>query len=100
MFMMYEQELMANYNVPHYSPLDWFINMGYVPPEREGRFTMLDAGLPRDRRSKYKTPVSGKCLVTVFSLQCIINLCNSIHRTLCLGVKVSKRNLNQTQLVD
>lgn len=53
------QELMANYNVPHYSALDWFLNMGYVPPEREGRYTMLDAGLPRDRRSKYKSPVSG-----------------------------------------
>ena len=49
---------MANYNVPHYSPLDWFINMGYVPPEREGRYVMLDAGLPRERKSKYKTPVS------------------------------------------
>jgi hypothetical protein len=54
------QELMANYNVPHYSPLDWFINMGYVPPEREGRYTMLYPGLPRDRRSKYKTPISGE----------------------------------------
>ena len=54
------QELMANYNVPHYSPLDWFINMGYIPPEREGGFVMLDAGLPRDRMSRYKTPVSGK----------------------------------------
>lgn len=56
------QELMANYNVPHYSPLDWFINMGYVPPEREGRYTMLDPGLPRNRGSKYKTPVSGENL--------------------------------------
>ena len=54
------QELMANYNVPHYSPLDWFINMGYIPPEREGGFVMLDAGLPRDRMSRYKTPVSGE----------------------------------------
>eukprot|EP00804_Cyclotella_cryptica_P006420 CCRYP_014286-RA/>CCRYP_014286-RA protein AED:0.21 eAED:0.21 QI:786/1/1/1/0.66/0.5/4/1513/525 len=53
------QELMANYNVPHYSPLDWFINMGYVPPEREGTWTMLDAGLPRDKRLKYNNPITG-----------------------------------------
>eukprot|EP00579_Thalassiosira_antarctica_P010457 CAMPEP_0201911936 /NCGR_PEP_ID=MMETSP0903-20130614/2732_1 /ASSEMBLY_ACC=CAM_ASM_000552 /TAXON_ID=420261 /ORGANISM="Thalassiosira antarctica, Strain CCMP982" /LENGTH=749 /DNA_ID=CAMNT_0048446767 /DNA_START=189 /DNA_END=2438 /DNA_ORIENTATION=+ len=40
------QELMANYNVPAYSPLDWFLNMGYIPPERAGKWTMLEAGLP------------------------------------------------------
>lgn len=44
------QELMANYNVPSYSPLDWFLNMGYIPPERAGKWTMLEAGLPRNYR--------------------------------------------------
>lgn len=39
------QELMANYNIPAYSPLDWFLNMGYIPPERAGKWTMLEAGL-------------------------------------------------------
>lgn len=44
------QELMANYNVPHYSPLDWFINMGFVPPERTGKWKMLESGLPSNYR--------------------------------------------------
>eukprot|EP00956_Cyclotella_meneghiniana_P021078 scaffold37956_cov48-Cyclotella_meneghiniana.AAC.3 len=55
------QELMANYNVPHYSAFDWFLNMGYVPPERDGGYVMLDAALPKvGRRAKYKTPVAGE----------------------------------------
>ena len=54
------QELMANYNVPAYSPLDWFLNMGYIPPERAGKWTMLEAGLPRTYRggfSRKSSPV-------------------------------------------
>ncbi|KAL7543101.1 hypothetical protein ACHAXR_012420 [Thalassiosira sp. AJA248-18] len=47
------QELMANYNVPAYSPLDWFLNMGYIPPERAGKWTMLEAGLPRSYRGGF-----------------------------------------------
>ena len=47
------QELMANYNVPHYSPLDWFLNMGYIPPERAGTWTMLEAALPRSYRGGF-----------------------------------------------
>lgn len=47
------QELLANYNVPHYSPLDWFLNMGYIPPEREGRWTMLESALPRGQRGGF-----------------------------------------------
>ena len=47
------QELMANYNVPNYSPLDWFINMGYIPPERAGKWTMLEAALPRNYRGGF-----------------------------------------------
>ncbi|KAL9181348.1 hypothetical protein ACHAXT_010153 [Thalassiosira profunda] len=47
------QELMANYNVPAYSPLDWFLNMGYIPPERAGKWTMLEAGLPRTYRGGF-----------------------------------------------
>ena len=47
------QELMANYNIPNYSPLDWFINMGFIPPERAGKWTYIDAALPRDMRSGY-----------------------------------------------
>lgn len=47
------KELMANYNVPSYSPLDWFLNMGYIPPERAGKWTMLEAGLPRSYRGGF-----------------------------------------------
>jgi hypothetical protein len=47
------QELMANYNVPNYSPLDWFINMGYIPPERAGKWTMLEGALPRNYRGGF-----------------------------------------------
>lgn len=56
------QELMANYNVPKYSPLDWFINMGFVPPERTGKWTMLESGLPPNYRggfSRKNTGVTG-----------------------------------------
>jgi hypothetical protein len=44
------QELLANYNVPHYSPLDWFVSLGFVPPERWNRWQKIDAALPRIRR--------------------------------------------------
>ena len=47
------QELMADYNVPNYSPLDWFINMGYIPPERAGKWTMLEGALPRNYRGGF-----------------------------------------------
>ena len=40
-------ELLANYNVPSYSPLDWFLNLGFVPPERQVRWTMLETALPK-----------------------------------------------------
>jgi hypothetical protein len=55
------QELMANYNVPHYSPLDWFINMGFVPPERTGKWKMLESGLP----SNYRGGLSRKSIGAV-----------------------------------
>jgi hypothetical protein len=51
------QELLVNYNVPQYSPLDWFLNMGFVPPERSERWELLEPVLPkihqfhRDRQS-------------------------------------------------
>ena len=44
------QELLANYNVPHYSPLDWFVSLGFVPPERWNKWQKIDAALPRVRR--------------------------------------------------
>ena len=44
------QELLANYNVPHYSPLDWFVALGFVPPERWNKWQKIDAALPRIRR--------------------------------------------------
>lgn len=28
------QEILVNYNVPSYSALDWFLSLGFVPPER------------------------------------------------------------------
>jgi hypothetical protein len=44
------QELLANYNVPHYSPLDWMVSVGFVPPERWHPWEMVDSALPRIRR--------------------------------------------------
>uniref|UniRef100_A0A7S0GJ59 SET domain-containing protein n=1 Tax=Proboscia inermis TaxID=420281 RepID=A0A7S0GJ59_9STRA len=44
------QELLANYNIPEYSPLDWFISLGFVPPERSDRWVKVDAVLPRIKR--------------------------------------------------
>lgn len=45
------QELLVNYNVPHFSALDWFISMGFVPPERLSKnWQKMDAALPRVRR--------------------------------------------------
>jgi len=43
------QELLVNYNVPGYSPLDWFVSLGFVPPERWSQWTKVDAALPRVR---------------------------------------------------
>lgn len=43
------QELLANYNVPNYSPLDWFVSMGFVPPERTGKWTKVENVLPKTR---------------------------------------------------
>ena len=36
------QELLANYNVPMYSALDWFVNLGFLPREKMGRWKRLD----------------------------------------------------------
>ena len=44
------QELLVNYNVPHYSALDWLVSSGFVPPERYQNWQKLDAPLPRIRR--------------------------------------------------
>ena len=44
------QELLVNYNVPHYSAFDWFVSLGFVPPERWVPWQKMDAGLPRVRR--------------------------------------------------
>lgn len=44
------QELIVNYNVPHYSALDWLVSSGFVPPERYQNWQKLDAPLPRIRR--------------------------------------------------
>jgi hypothetical protein len=43
------QELLVNYNVPNYSPLDWFVSMGYVPPERRSPWIKIDPVLPQLR---------------------------------------------------
>ena len=44
------QELLANYHVPHYTPLDWLVSVGFVPPERWHPWEMVDSALPRIRR--------------------------------------------------
>ena len=36
------QELLVNYNVPDYSPLDWFISLGFVPRERMSRMEKIE----------------------------------------------------------
>ena len=43
------QELLANYNVPHYSPLDWFVSLGFIPPERWGKWQRIEPALQRVR---------------------------------------------------
>ncbi len=43
------QELLVNYNVPNYSPLDWFVSLGFVPPERSGKWTKVEDALPKSR---------------------------------------------------
>jgi hypothetical protein len=44
------QELLVNYNIPHYSPLDWFVSLSFVPPERWEMWQKIDSALPRIRR--------------------------------------------------
>jgi hypothetical protein len=44
------QELLVNYNVPHYSALDWFVSLGFVPPERYEPWQKMDSPLPRIRQ--------------------------------------------------
>jgi len=43
------QELLANYNVPNYGPLDWYVSLGFVPPERMGRWQKVDAHFKKAR---------------------------------------------------
>lgn len=45
------QELLINYSIPHYSPLDWFINLGFIPIERSLRWKRLVNALPGVSRS-------------------------------------------------
>ena len=50
------QELLANYNVPHYSPLDWFINLGFVPRERMIRWEKLKPAFETQQQGEPKVP--------------------------------------------
>lgn len=43
------QELLVNYNVPHYAPLDWLVSTGFVPPERWGKWRKVDRVFPPQR---------------------------------------------------
>jgi hypothetical protein len=43
------QELLVDYNVPNYAPLDWLISTGFVPPERWGRWHKVDRVWPPTR---------------------------------------------------
>lgn len=49
LMLFYLKELLMNYNVPEYSSLDWFITMGFVPPERSGRWVKVESALPQLR---------------------------------------------------
>lgn len=44
------QELLVNYNVPHYTALDWFVSLGFVPPERWAPWQKIEPVLPLVRR--------------------------------------------------
>jgi hypothetical protein len=44
------QELLMNYSIPHYSALDWFVSLGFVPPERWTEWQKVDAPLPHIQR--------------------------------------------------
>ena len=48
-------EILANYNVPDYSPLDWFLNLGFIPSERRIKWTMVDSALPKMKRRGEKS---------------------------------------------
>lgn len=52
------QELLINYNLPNYSPLDWFINTGFVPAERLLAPVLLHNALPRISRKDQPTSSS------------------------------------------
>jgi len=43
------QELLANYNVPYYTSLDWLISLGFVPSERWINWQKLDPVMERIR---------------------------------------------------
>lgn len=56
------QELMINYNVQHYSPLDWFVSMGFIPPERWSSWQKINPVLPRisERHNRRSSPTVKK----------------------------------------
>ena len=41
------QELLVDYNVLEYSPLDWFVSGGFVPLERRGKWTLIEGVLSK-----------------------------------------------------
>jgi len=43
------QELLVNYNVPNYSPLDWFLSLGFVPPERAVKWEKAEPQFKKER---------------------------------------------------
>jgi len=43
------QELLANYNVHDYSPLDWFLSLGFIPPERMKKWHKIDGHFKKPR---------------------------------------------------
>jgi hypothetical protein len=51
------QELLATYNVPQYTALDWFVSLGFVPPERWHNWQKIDAVLPRVQHHHYISEV-------------------------------------------
>ena len=43
------QELLVNYNVPHYTALDWLVTLGFVPPEMQTPWQKMEPVLNRVR---------------------------------------------------
>ena len=80
------QELLANYNVPHYAPLDWLVSLGFVPPEKQVPWEKIDPVLPRVRQDGPFAPQQNSAVPTAAMWE-------KLHRTKFLEQLEKKREL-------